>query len=64
MAKIRRVIHSVSKPEPKGFDAQYWPILIAIGVLFGFLMGTVLTLVSGIWLWFRIRVGIRFRIRG
>lgn len=52
MAKIRRVIHAVEKPEPKGFDEQYWPILIAIAVLFGFLMGTVLTLLSGIWLWF------------
>ena len=28
------------------------PVLIAIAVLFGFLMGAVLTLLSGIWLWF------------
>lgn len=52
MAKIRRIIHSVEKPVPAGFDSQYWPILIAISILFGFMMGTVLTLLSGIWLWF------------
>ncbi|MEE2640679.1 MAG: hypothetical protein VX768_08645 [Planctomycetota bacterium] len=52
MAKIRRIIHSVEKPASAGFDSQYWPILIAIAILFGFLMGTVLTLLSGIWLWF------------
>ena len=52
MAKIRRIIHSVEKPKPTGLDAQYWPVLIAIAVLFGFLMGAVLTLLSGIWLWF------------
>lgn len=52
MAKIRRIIHSVERPKPTGLDAQYWPVLIAIAVLFGFLMGAVLTLLSGIWLWF------------
>ncbi|MDB4793833.1 hypothetical protein OAG51_00295 [Pirellulaceae bacterium] len=52
MAKIRRIIHAVEKPGSSGFDAQYWPILIAIAILFGFLMGSVLTLLNGIWLWF------------
>ena len=52
MAKIRRIIHTVEKPQPTGLDAQYWPVLIAIAMLFGFLMGAVLTLLTGIWLWF------------
>jgi len=42
MAKIRRIIRKVKQPQP-AFDEQFWPVMLALFVLGGFMLGTVLT---------------------
>ena len=42
MAKIRRVIRKTKPPTEAGFDEQFWPVMLALFVLAGFLAGTVL----------------------
>ncbi|MBP89168.1 MAG: hypothetical protein CMJ64_21030 [Planctomycetaceae bacterium] len=59
MAKIRRVIRKVKSPTEASFDEQFWPVMIALFVLGGLLVGTVLAYMrfddsrwyANAWLW-------------
>jgi hypothetical protein len=42
MAKIRRIIRKTRQPNEPAFDEQFWPVMLALFVLGGFLMGSVL----------------------
>ena len=42
MAKIRRIIRKTKQPAEAAFDEQFWPVMLALFVLAGFLAGTVL----------------------
>ncbi|HUG70567.1 MAG TPA: prenyltransferase/squalene oxidase repeat-containing protein [Pirellulaceae bacterium] len=42
MAKLRRVIRKTKQPTEAAFDDQFWPVMLALFVLGGFLVGTVL----------------------
>ncbi|MDP6557196.1 MAG: hypothetical protein QGG71_21185, partial [Pirellulaceae bacterium] len=42
MAKSRRVIRRIKPAGDAAFDEQFWPVILAVFVLGGFLMGTVL----------------------
>lgn len=42
MAKLRRVIRKTKRPTEAAFDDQFWPVMLALFVLGGFLVGTVL----------------------
>jgi hypothetical protein len=42
MAKIRRTIRKTKQPGEAAFDEQFWPVMLALFVLAGFLVGTVL----------------------
>ncbi|MDA1050628.1 MAG: hypothetical protein O3C40_09120 [Planctomycetota bacterium] len=42
MAKIRRIIRKTKQPTEASFDEQFWPVMLALFVLGGFLVGTVL----------------------
>ena len=46
--------HTISKVEPArtvGFDEQFWPVVVAIAILSGLTIGTVLTVLNGPWMW-------------
>lgn len=47
----RRVVQRAEVERHEGFDAQLWPVLIALAVLCGVTLGTVLTFLRGPWLW-------------
>lgn len=42
MAKIRRTIRKTKQPTETTFDEQFWPVMLALFVLGGFLVGTAL----------------------
>lgn len=42
MAKIRRTIRKTKQPTEAAFDEQFWPVMLALFILGGFLVGTVL----------------------
>ncbi|MBC8353351.1 MAG: hypothetical protein H8E66_15235 [Planctomycetes bacterium] len=42
MAKIRRTIRKTQQPADTAFDEQFWPVMLALFILGGFLVGTVL----------------------
>ncbi|MCA9119874.1 MAG: hypothetical protein H6822_01075 [Planctomycetaceae bacterium] len=42
MAKIRRTIRKTKQPSEATFDEQFWPVMLALFILGGFLAGTVL----------------------
>jgi hypothetical protein len=47
----RRTIRKITPSRREYFDAQYWPVLVALVVLSGITAGAVLTLLSGPWMW-------------
>lgn len=59
MAKSRRVIRRIKPAGQAAFDEQFWPVILAVFVLGGFLMGTVLAYLkfndprwyANAWLW-------------
>lgn len=59
MAKSRRVIRRIKPAGHAAFDEQFWPVILAVFVLGGFLMGTVLAYLkfqdtpwyANAWLW-------------
>ena len=51
MAKVRRIIQKIEPVRELGFEQQFWPIVIALCVLGGFVYGASLALLDGVWLW-------------
>lgn len=51
MSKIRRVIRKTQRDTRTGFDGQFWPVIVALCLLAGFLIGAGITLLQGPWIW-------------
>lgn len=47
----RRVVQRAEVDRHEGFDAQLWPVFIALAVLCGVTLGTIVTFLRGPWLW-------------
>ena len=47
MAKVRRVIRKTNPTGNEGFDNQFWPVMVALFVLGGFLLSLILVYLQG-----------------
>lgn len=47
----RRTVRKITPQHIEYFDAQYWPVIVALVVLCGITAGAILTLLSGILMW-------------
>lgn len=51
MSSIRRYVKRAEPPREVSFDQQFWPIVIAMMVMGGFTVGTIVTVADKDWMW-------------
>ena len=56
MSTQRRIVRKIENPFDRGFDTQFWPVVVAMCVLTAVLIGAVIALFSGIAMWISLMV--------
>ncbi len=51
MSTPRRIVRKIELPHEKGFDTEFWPVVVAMSVLAAIVIGAILSLLNGIWMW-------------
>lgn len=51
MAKVKRIIEKVEPVRTLGLEDQFWPVVVSLCILGGFINGAALALLDGFWLW-------------
>ena len=56
MSTQRRIVRKIENPFDRGFDTQFWPVVVAMCILTAVLIGAVIALFSGIAMWISLMV--------
>ena len=48
---MKRTVQKITPAKDSSFDQQFWPVLVALTVLSGIMLGAVLTVLRGPWMW-------------